>query len=97
MRVLAEDYYNSHHHQHGARKLQQQQRKPAKATTKGLNLILRHNSLYAQATTDTDMMPPPQLVSLAWFSMEDDEVMSSSRSMHHLRKLIQLHLRHSIQ
>ncbi|TKV99570.1 hypothetical protein SEVIR_8G052400v4 [Setaria viridis] len=63
--ALAEDYYNSHHHEHGARKQQQQQRKPAEAAAKGLKLILRHNSLYAQATTDAARMTPLPLVSLA--------------------------------
>jgi hypothetical protein len=60
--ALAEDYYNSHHQQ-------QQQRTPAAeaAAAKGLKLILRHNSMYAQATT-TDaarMTTTPPLISLA--------------------------------
>ncbi|CAL4994937.1 unnamed protein product [Urochloa decumbens] len=60
--ALAEDYYNSHHH-HQAKK--QQQRRPAEAAAKGLKLILRHNSLYAQATDAAARQTPPPLVSLA--------------------------------
>ncbi|CAO2143436.1 unnamed protein product [Urochloa humidicola] len=60
--ALAEDYYNSHHHQ----AKQQQQRRPAEAAAKGLKLILRHNSMYAQATdaAAARKMTPP-LLSLA--------------------------------
>jgi hypothetical protein len=43
--ALAENYYNSHHHAMRRRV----PARPAQAA-KGLKLILRHNSLYAQAT-----------------------------------------------
>ena len=59
--ALAEDYYNSHHQARG-----QRQRRPAAAeAARGLKLILRHNSLYAQATDAAARMTPPPLVSLA--------------------------------
>ncbi|CAN6380741.1 unnamed protein product [Urochloa humidicola] len=61
--ALAEDYYNSRHH-HQAKK-QQQQRRPAEAAAKGLKLILRHNSLYAQATDAAARKMTTPLVSLA--------------------------------
>ncbi|CAO2153006.1 unnamed protein product [Urochloa humidicola] len=61
--ALAEDYYNSHHHHHV---MQQQQRRPAEAAAKGLKLILRHNSMYAQATDAAAARKvTPPLVSLA--------------------------------
>lgn len=61
--ALAEDYYNSHHHQH----LQARKRRPAAAAeaAKGLKLILRHNSLCAQATDAAAARMTPPLVSLA--------------------------------
>ncbi|KAG2560508.1 hypothetical protein PVAP13_8KG064800 [Panicum virgatum] len=61
--ALAEDYYNSHHHQH----LQARKRRPAAAAeaAKGLKLILRHNSLYAQATDAAAARMTPPLVWLA--------------------------------
>ncbi|CAN6374365.1 unnamed protein product [Urochloa humidicola] len=62
--ALAEDYYNSHHHHHQQAK-QQLQRRPAEAAAKGLKLILRHNSLYAQATDAAARKTSPPLVSLA--------------------------------
>ncbi|XP_062183472.1 FHA domain-containing protein PS1-like [Phragmites australis] len=43
--ALAENYYNSHHHYHARKRIP----RPVEAA-KGLKLILRHNSLYAQAT-----------------------------------------------
>lgn len=56
--ALAENYYNSHHHA-----MKRSGVVPAAAAAarpaKGLKLILRHNSLYAQATTET----PPLLAS----------------------------------
>ena len=60
--ALAENYYNSHHH---AMKRRVVPARPAQAA-KGLKLILRHNSLYAQATTDAAVnMTTPLLASLA--------------------------------
>jgi len=60
--ALAEDYYNSHHHHHHQAR---GQRPAAAEAARGLKLILRHNSLYAQATDAAARMTPPPLVSLA--------------------------------
>ncbi|KAJ1274653.1 hypothetical protein BS78_05G078300 [Paspalum vaginatum] len=57
--ALAENYYNSRHHDHHARSW-----KRAVDAAKGLKLILRHNSLYAQATDAARRTAPP-LVSVA--------------------------------
>ncbi|XP_066339483.1 uncharacterized protein [Miscanthus floridulus] len=59
--ALAENYYNSHHH---AMKRRVVPARPAQAA-KGLKLILRHNSLYAQATTDAAVNKTTPLASLA--------------------------------
>ncbi|XP_021316557.1 FHA domain-containing protein PS1 [Sorghum bicolor] len=57
--ALAENYYNSHHHaMKRSGVVPAAAARPAQAA-KGLKLILRHNSLYAQATTET----PPLLAS----------------------------------
>ncbi|XP_066335041.1 uncharacterized protein [Miscanthus floridulus] len=62
--ALAENYYNSHHHHH-AMKRRVVPARPAQAA-KGLKLILRHNSLYAQATTNAAVnKTTPLLASLA--------------------------------
>jgi hypothetical protein len=42
--ALAENYYNSHHHE------RKRTPRPVEAAAKGLKLILRHKSLFAQAT-----------------------------------------------
>ena len=63
--ALAEDYYNSHHHHHHQARGQRQRRPAAAEAARGLKLILRHNSLYAQATDAAARMTPPPLVSLA--------------------------------
>uniref|UniRef100_A0A0A8XUU4 Uncharacterized protein n=1 Tax=Arundo donax TaxID=35708 RepID=A0A0A8XUU4_ARUDO len=54
--ALAENYYNSHHHE------RKRIPRPVEAA-KGLKLILRHNSLYAQAPNSTVKKTP--LTSLA--------------------------------
>ncbi|CAD6257960.1 unnamed protein product [Miscanthus lutarioriparius] len=59
--ALAENYYNSHHH---AMRRRVVPARPAQAA-KGLKLILRHNSLYAQATTDAAVNKTTPLASLA--------------------------------
>jgi hypothetical protein len=56
--ALAENYYNSHHHAMRRRV----PARPAQAA-KGLKLILRHNSLYAQAT-DAAVNETPLLASV---------------------------------
>nr|CAB3491060.1 unnamed protein product [Digitaria exilis] len=64
--ALAEDYYNSHYYyqqQQQQQRARKQQRLEAGAA-KGLKLILRHNSLYAQAT-DAAAAARTTLVSLA--------------------------------
>ncbi|KAG2556120.1 hypothetical protein PVAP13_8NG061200 [Panicum virgatum] len=63
--ALAEDYYNSRHHHHHQARGQRQRRPAAAEAARGLKLILRHNSLYAQATDAAARMTPPPLLSLA--------------------------------
>ncbi|KAL6658329.1 hypothetical protein ACP70R_003915 [Stipagrostis hirtigluma subsp. patula] len=55
--ALAENYYNSHHH--GRKRIP----RPAEAA-KGLKLILRHNSLYAQAGNPVRRAPLASLASV---------------------------------
>nr|CAB3489264.1 unnamed protein product [Digitaria exilis] len=65
--ALAEDYYNSHYYYHHHQQQQQRARKQQRleaGNAKGLKLILRHNSLYAQAT-DAAAAARTTLVSLA--------------------------------
>lgn len=65
--ALAEDYYNSHYYYHQQQQQQQRARKQQRleaGAAKGLKLILRHNSLYAQAT-DAAAAARTTLVSLA--------------------------------
>ncbi|WVZ54046.1 hypothetical protein U9M48_004912 [Paspalum notatum var. saurae] len=65
---LAENYYNSHHHHHHHATSSKRSAVPVRpAEAKGLKLILRHNSLYAQATDAARGRTPPAaaLVSVA--------------------------------
>ncbi|TVU00916.1 hypothetical protein EJB05_53647 [Eragrostis curvula] len=55
--ALAENYYNSHHHE------RKRTPKPVEAA-KGLKLILRHNSLFAQATNPARKAPLATLASV---------------------------------